>query len=65
MSDLDKLQTLRQRMERLGDEMRADDALYREELADRQAKGLTGAEAERHYNEWMERHGRPDLKTSK
>lgn len=49
-------------MERIGEDMAQENTLYAAELADRKQKGLTGDAAVRHYNDWMDRHGRPDLK---
>lgn len=37
-------------------------ALFAAEFADRQQLGLTGHAAVKHFNDWMERAGRPDLK---
>lgn len=37
-------------------------ALFAAEFADRQQLGLTGHAAVMHFNDWMERAGRPDLK---
>lgn len=36
--------------------------LFAEEFADRQQLGLTGHAAAKHFNDWMDRAGRPDLK---
>lgn len=58
------LSTLRQisdSMEELGNTMRKEDQVYKAELADRLAKGLTGDAAIGHYNEWMEKAGMKHL----
>jgi hypothetical protein len=41
----------------MGMQMRKEAAVARQELADRQRKGLTGDAAIAHYNEWMQRFG--------
>lgn len=41
----------------MGMQMRKEAAVARQELADRQRKGLTGDAAIAHYNEWMQRYG--------
>ena len=41
----------------MGIQMRKEAAVARQELADRQRKGLTGDAAIAHYNEWMQRYG--------
>lgn len=41
----------------MGMQMRKETAVARQELADRQRKGLTGDAAIAHYNEWMQRYG--------
>ena len=42
-------------------QMRKEAAVARQELADRQRKGLTGDAAIAHYNEWMQRYGMEHL----
>lgn len=49
-------------MNRIGEDLAQEEDLYAAELADRQKKRLSGQAALDHYNEWMERCGRPDLK---
>ena len=46
----------------MGMQMRKEAAVARQELADRQRKGLTGDAAIAHYNEWMQRYGMEHLK---
>lgn len=45
----------------MGKQMRREAAVARQELADRQHKGLTGDAAIAHYNEWMQRYGMEHL----
>ena len=45
----------------MGMQMRKEAAVARQELADRQRKGLTGGAAIAHYNEWMQRYGMEHL----
>ena len=45
----------------MGKQMRIEAAVARQELADRQRKGLTGDAAIDHYNEWMQRYGMEHL----
>lgn len=42
-------------------QMRKEVAVVRQELADRQRKGLAGDAAIAHYNEWMQRYGMEHL----
>jgi len=42
-------------------QIRRETAVARQELADRQRKGLTGDAAIAHYNEWMQRYGMEHL----
>ncbi len=57
MDTLNKLQSILEGMENIGNQMAYERKVYQEELADRQAKGLTGDDAVKHYEEWMERCG--------
>ena len=45
----------------MGMQMRKEAAVARQELADRQRKGLTGDAAIAHYNEWMQNYGMEHL----
>ena len=45
----------------MGMQMRKEAAVARQELADRQRKGLAGDAAIAHYNEWMQRYGMEHL----
>ena len=45
----------------MGSQMRREAAVARQELADRQHKGLTGEAAIAHYNEWMQHYGMEHL----
>jgi len=49
----------------MGMQMRKEAAVARQELADRQRKGLTGDAAIAHYNEWMQRYGMEHLMVRK
>jgi hypothetical protein len=42
-------------------EVRNEEAVLRQELAERQRKGLSGNAAIAHYNEWMQRYGMEHL----
>lgn len=45
----------------MGMQMRKEAAVARQELDDRQRKGLSGNAAIAHYNKWMKRYGMEDL----
>lgn len=45
----------------MGKQIRNEATVARQELADRQRKGLTGDAAIAHYNEWMQRYGMEHL----
>ena len=45
----------------MGMQMRKEAAVARQELADRQRKGLIGDAAIAHYNEWMQNYGMEHL----
>lgn len=45
--------------------MRREEQVYRSELTDRLAKGLTGEDAIKYYNDWMDAAGMPHLKAKK
>ena len=49
----------------MGMQMRREATVARQELADRQRKGLTGDAAIAHYNEWMQRYGMEHLMVRK
>ena len=49
----------------MGMQMRKEAAVARQELADRQRKGLTGDAAIAHYNEWMQQYGMEHLMVRK
>jgi len=58
LSDIrERLIVIEQTGRSLGMQMRKEAAVARQELADRQRKGLTGDAAIAHYNEWMQRFG--------
>ncbi len=54
---LSALQQISESMEELGNTMRREEMVCKEELADRLAKGIQGDAAIAHYNEWMEKAG--------
>ena len=56
-----KLMALEAEAVAMGKQIRSEAAVARQELADRQRKGLTGDAAIAHYNEWMQRYGMEDL----
>ena len=53
-----------QQLTDIGNDIRREGRVYEEELADRLRLGLTGDDAIRHYNEWMEREGMPQMKVN-
>lgn len=61
METLNKLASIEKQMQTIGDTIRKEGAVYEAELADRLAKGLMGADAIRHYNDWMQRNGMEHL----
>lgn len=58
---LAKLMALEVEAIAMGKQIRNEAAVARQELADRQRKGLTGDAAIAHYNEWMQRYGMEHL----
>ena len=56
-----KLMALEAEAVAMGKQIRNEAAVARQELADRQHKGLTGDAAIAHYNEWMQRYGMEHL----
>jgi len=64
MEAIKKLKDIADKMDCLGQCMRKEAAVYAAELEDRQRLGLTGDDAIRHYNEWMDRNNMPHLKTN-
>ena len=52
-----KLMALEAEAVAMGKQIRNEAAVARQELADRQRKGLTGDAAIAHYNEWMKSYG--------
>ncbi len=57
----EKLMALEAEAVAMGMQIRNEAAVTRQELADRQRKGLTGDAAIAHYNEWMQRYGMEHL----
>jgi len=57
----EKLMALEAGAVAMGMQIRNEAAVARQELADRQRKGLTGDAAIAHYNEWMQRYGMEHL----
>ena len=58
---LAKLMALEAEAIAMGKQIKNEAAVARQELADRQRKGLTGDAAIAHYNEWMQRYGMEHL----
>lgn len=58
---LESLVIIEAKARSMGMQMRKEAAVARQELADRQRKGLTGDAAIAHYNEWMQRYGMKHL----
>ena len=56
-----KLMALEAEAVAMGKQIRNEAAVARQELADRQRKGLTGDAAIAHYNEWMQTYGMEHL----
>lgn len=61
MDTLTSLKFIEQETVKLGQTIRHEGQIYREELEDRQRLGLTGDAAIKHYNEWMQRNGMSHL----
>lgn len=59
---LSKLADIERRMNNIGQEMKREHQVYMQEQNERMRLGLTGDDAVRHYNEWMEREGMGHLK---
>ena len=49
-------------MNNIGQEMKRENQVYMQEQNERIRLGLTGDDAVRHYNEWMEHEGMGHLK---
>ncbi len=58
---LESLIVIESKSRSMGMQMRKEAAVARQELADRQRKGLTGDAAIAHYNEWMQQYGMEHL----
>lgn len=56
-----KLMALEAEAVAMGKQIRNEATVARQELADRQRKGLTGDAAIAHYNEWMQRYSMEHL----
>jgi len=59
---LSKLADIERRMNNIGQEMKRENQVYMQEQNERIRLGLTGDDAVRHYNEWMEHEGMGHLK---
>lgn len=64
MKALKRLKDIANEMDSLGRSMRKETAVCAAELEERQRLGLTGDDAIRHYNEWMDRNNMSHLKIS-
>lgn len=58
-----ELQQIAEHLERINRDLHNEGDVWEAELRDRQAKGLQGEAAIRHYNEWMEAAGMDYLMT--
>lgn len=58
------LSDIEHRLSAINSDMNREHQVYLEERADRLRLGLTGDDAVRHYNEWMEREGMGHLKVT-
>ena len=58
---LAKLMALEAEAVAMGKQIRNEATVARQELIDRQRKGLTGDAAIAHYNEWMQHYGMEHL----
>ena len=56
MDTLNTLKNIEKEAVQLGQAIRNEGRIFREELEERQRLGLTGDAAIKHYNEWMQRH---------
>lgn len=54
---LSSLRQLVSSLDKINMDINKEGQVYQAELEDRQAKGLTGDAAIKHYNEWMEKAG--------
>lgn len=54
---LSSLRKLVSSLDKINMDINKEGQVYQAELEDRQAKGLTGDAAIKHYNEWMEKAG--------
>ena len=59
---LSKLADIKRRLNNISQEMKRENQVYMQERNERLRLGLTGDDAVRHYNEWMEREGMGHLK---
>lgn len=59
---LTKLEGYLQQLNDIGNDIRRTGDEWRKERKERERLGLTGDAAIRHYNDWMERAGMPELK---
>lgn len=58
-----ELQQIAEHLDRINRDLRREEQVMSEELRDRQAKGLQGEAAIKHYNEWMKAAGIEHLMT--
>lgn len=52
---LSRMADIEERLNTIGSDMKREEKIYLEERADRLRRGLTGDDAIRHYEEWMQR----------
>lgn len=61
MDTSNTLQEILDKLNKLGDDIRREGAVYAAELRDRQEKHLAGDAAVEHYNAWMQAAGMEHL----
>jgi len=59
---LSSLSDIENRLSSISQDMKREHQVYMQEQNERLRLGLTGDDAVRHYNEWMEREGMGHLK---
>jgi hypothetical protein len=57
----DRLKKILDGLDEIGNQMQREEEVWRQELEERQRLHLHGADAIKHYNEWMQRHGMQHL----
>jgi hypothetical protein len=57
----DRLKKILDGLDEIGNQMQREEEVWRQELEERQRLHLHGADAIKHYNEWMVRHNMKHL----